>query len=56
MLIRRWRAWQQSTGPKTPEGKVKAASNAYKGGTWRLLRELAQVMREQREKLNRMQP
>ena len=46
-LIRRWCPWEKSSGPKTPEGKAKVARNAYKGGTWGLLRELARAMREQ---------
>jgi hypothetical protein len=25
--------WEQSTGPRTTEGKVKVAQNAYRGGT-----------------------
>jgi hypothetical protein len=46
--IRRWKPWQKSTGPKTPEGKAKAARNGYKGATRQLLRALARVLREQR--------
>ena len=30
--IRRWRPWEQSTGPKTPEGKAIASQNAYAHG------------------------
>jgi hypothetical protein len=30
--IRRWRPWDQSTGPKTETGKARVARNAYKGG------------------------
>ena len=46
-LIRQWRPWEKSTGPRTPDGKNTVARNAYKGGTWRLMRELARSMREQ---------
>ena len=42
--IRRWRPWEQSTGPRTPEGKAKASRNAYKGGHWLMLRELARMV------------
>ncbi len=50
-LIQKWRPWEKSTGPKTPEGKAKVAQNAYKGGTWHVLRELARAMRDQRKHL-----
>lgn len=49
MLIRRWRPWERSTGPKTPQGEDKASRNAYKGGTRLLLRELARLLREQEQ-------
>lgn len=45
-LIRRWRPWEKSTGPKTPEGKARSAMRGYKGGEWKLLRELARALRE----------
>lgn len=31
-LIRRWRPWASSTGPKTDTGKSRASRNADKGG------------------------
>ena len=43
-LIRTWKPWQQATGPRTPDGKVKASRNAYKGGHWLLLRELSHLV------------
>jgi len=30
--IKRWKPWEQSTGPKTDEGKAEAAQNATKHG------------------------
>ena len=45
-LIHRWKPWQQSTGPKTSEGKARAARNADKGGTRLMLRVLARVLRK----------
>ena len=53
-LIRTWRPWEQSTGPKTESGKARAARNAFKGGVRPLLRELGRVLREQQEQLNRI--
>ncbi len=50
-LIQKWRPWEKSTGPNTPEGKARVSQNAYKGGTWRVLRELARAMRDQRKHL-----
>jgi hypothetical protein len=48
-LIRNWRPWERSTGPKTPEGKSRAARNAYSGATRSMLRELARALRQQRQ-------
>lgn len=50
-LIRKWRPWEKSTGPRTKAGKAAVSQNAYKGGTWRLLRELSRVLREQNRRL-----
>ena len=46
-LIRTWRPWEKSTGPKTDEGKARAAQNAYKGGERKTLGALARGLREQ---------
>ena len=46
-LIQRWKPWEKSTGPKTPEGKRRASQNAYKGAISPILRELSRVLREQ---------
>lgn len=48
-LIRQWRPWEKSTGPKSVEGKSRVARNAYKGGQWLSLRELARALRRQQE-------
>jgi hypothetical protein len=45
--IHRWKPWQSSTGPKTVEGKARAARNAYRGAMRPLLRDLAQALRKQ---------
>jgi hypothetical protein len=47
--ISRWKPWEQSSGPKTAEGKANVSRNGWKGGMRRLLRELARVLKEQRE-------
>ncbi len=44
-LIRLWKPWDRSTGPRTLEGKARVSRNAYKGGTRALLRELARLLR-----------
>ena len=31
-LIRRWKPWEKTTGPKTEEGKKRVSHNAYKHG------------------------
>lgn len=43
-LIRTWKPWERSTGPRTPDGKVAASRNAYKGGHWLKLRELSRMV------------
>lgn len=52
LMIQEWKPWQHSTGPKSCEGKQRAAKNAYKGEEWRLLREkikrLKRLMKDQR--------
>lgn len=53
-LIQRWKPWEKSTGPKSPEGKARAAKRGYKGGTRVLLRELARMLREQAEAVKRI--
>lgn len=47
--IRRWKPWEQSTGPISEEGKAAVSRNAWKGGVRPMMRELAAVLRDQRE-------
>ena len=48
-LIRRWKPWEKSTGPRSAEGKARVSRNAFKGGTRQMLRELRRLLREQEE-------
>ena len=43
-LIRTWSPWEQSSGPRTPEGKAKASRNAWSGGDWLKMRELSRLV------------
>ena len=45
-LIRQWRPWEKSTGPKTVEGKATASQNAFRGGVQQELKMLAKVFLE----------
>jgi len=53
--IQRWKPWNQSTGPASPEGKAVAARNAYTGGQRQEMRkaikELREALRAQRDML-----
>ena len=53
--IRKWRPWERSTGPRSPNGKAQSALNANQGGVWRDLRQaikdLNEALREQRKTL-----
>jgi hypothetical protein len=42
--IKRWRPWEQSTGPVTPEGKSRVSRNAWKGGHRQSLLELSKMV------------
>jgi hypothetical protein len=54
-LIRRWKPWEKSTGPKSAEGKARSAKRGFKGGEAReMLRELRRLLREQKEALKRV--
>ncbi|MDS4028852.1 MAG: hypothetical protein RKO66_02095 [Candidatus Contendobacter sp.] len=54
VLIHNWRPWERATGPKTPEGKARAAMRGYKGGVRSKPWELARALREQREAVDRI--
>ena len=43
--IRRWRPWEQSTGPRSDEGKARAGGNAYKGAQREQMRDMSRTLR-----------
>jgi len=43
-LIQRWKPWEQSTGPRTAEGKATSARNGYRGGERQSLRALEKLL------------
>ena len=54
-LIRRWKPWEQSTGPKTPEGKTKVASNAKRGDVRGQLRALTKALGAELAEMKRLE-
>ena len=44
IAIRRWRPWERSSGPRTPEGKARSSRNADRGDQRGLHRELAKML------------
>lgn len=46
-LIRQWRPWEKSTGPKSTDGKARCSRNAFKGGERPMLRRLGRELRKQ---------
>lgn len=55
-LIKNWRPWEKSTGPRTEKGKQASAMRGYKGGTRKMLRELGKALREQQGELEKILP
>ena len=53
-LIRRWRPWENSTGPKTEAGKARSARRGFKGNERALLVELRRLLREQENLLKEL--
>ena len=46
-LVLEWKPWEQSTGPRTEQGKAKVAKNAFKGGWRDEIKSLRALLREQ---------
>lgn len=57
-LIRSWRPWEQSTGPRTEQGKERSRNNRYRGAkrarVREMMRELRTVMAEHRALLGQL--
>lgn len=51
-LIRKWKPWEKSTGPKTDDGKATVAKNAWKGGVRPMMRHLSNALRVQSQVIN----
>jgi hypothetical protein len=54
-MIQRWKPWEKSTGPKSEEGKRKSAKRGYKGAQREEMREIARVLRAQRDCIDEME-
>ena len=52
-LIRNWRPWAKSTGPRTPEGKARVSRNAWQGGHRAQLRELSKELNAELAEMRR---
>jgi hypothetical protein len=50
-LIRTWRPWERSTGPRSTSGKALVARNPWQGGMRAPLRELSCELKKQQEAL-----
>lgn len=50
-LIRQWRPWEKSTGPRTSAGKRVSSRNRERGGLRELLRSIGRALRAQRKGL-----
>ncbi|MGO4336026.1 hypothetical protein AB4037_14050 [Labrys sp. KB_33_2] len=43
-MIREWKPWTRSTGPKTLAGKAKVSKNGYRGGFREVVRDAAREL------------
>ena len=53
-LIRSWRPWAKSTGPRSLEGKERVSRNAWKGGHRAELRELTKALNTELAEMRRI--
>ena len=54
LKIQQWRPWDDSTGPRTSEGKAAASRNAYKGGVRSMLNSVSEILRKQGDALENL--
>ena len=54
LKIQQWRPWDDSTGPRTLEGKAASSRNAYRGGVRSMLNDMSELLREQGGALNQL--
>ena len=54
LKIQQWRPWEDSTGPRTLEGKAASSRNAYKGGVRSMLNGMSELLREQGDALENL--
>ena len=55
-LIRKWKPWEKSTGPKSPEGKKRAVMRALKTGEHtKDVRNLRKLIGDQNRLLRRLE-
>ena len=52
-LIHTWKPWEKNTGPRSAAGKLIVSQNAFKGGLRSLMKDVAMLLRDQKERLNR---
>ena len=52
--IQGWRPWEQSTGPRTPQGKSVVSGNAYAGAVRFQLRDLSRAIGQQQAGLKKL--
>ncbi len=53
-MIKRWKPWEKSTGPKSADGKKISAQRGYKGNVRSKYRELTKVLSEYASTLKRI--
>lgn len=53
-LIKQWQPWQHSTGARTLQGKAVSSQNANKHGMSKLLKEIRQLLKMQKEVIKAM--